>query len=1135
MPSDELDSFETRATGGAGAEATTHNDAATIAALQQRLDDLSAQLGRLTRGTADITPTVPSRLNDEDVNATLRAIESRLSALGKPQSAPPNAMQQLSAALARVDNRLDRLVSEGRSATNELERRISAVDRALDRLGQDRTEPTLREAARARMNAAGNWTGSFELAVEEILERQRTLDADAEAPSAEWAPPPPRRQPAPDIADASDSQFSALQDQLRALTDELHTFRRPGGFEDAVRGLREELAEVGRALAEAAPRGALQALEAEVRALASRLDHSRQSGESPALVGLEESLAEIRETLRAFAPAESLAAFREEVRALDRRIEMAGRYGADSDALLQLGRSVAELRDIASQAASSEALGALNAKVERLAERFERVAGAAGFDNEILSTLDRRFETLAADLQALGPSGRAAIPDSLVSVVETLAAKLDRLELSSDSTPTLDAIASQMARLSERLEASPPGTPNLEHMERSFANLLDRLDGLREEAVAAAENAARALVSRAGADGFIVDSLKQDIDSLRETQAQSERRTQDTLEAVHDTLERLVDRLANVEGDLRAPGSEPSSGAHGLRLREPAYQSSIAPDLNPPEAPRREPLMGSGPAAAAAERRPIDPSLPADHPLEPGAVRNRAAANAAERIAASEAALGAAKPAPDQDAKANFIAAARRAAQAAANMSSPSGGEAATSEPSAFGAMAQALSRRRPLLLGLAILAIAGTLHLVVNVLGVGDMRRAQPARPAVESSSAIASVPGRAKAPASQPSAASDAAQNATAPGAPSEPPAKVGSSKGAERDVPSDANATPEPIEPPAGAARTPADAALAAARVPAAPATATAVSSAAPTVSSRTATATATPAASVPQPSATSGVSPLTIASMQLPSRDTTGAIGRSTARKGETPGMPLAITPAGAPQGAGAIPAGLRAAAAAGNPAAEFELGARYAEGRGVQPNLEEAARWFERAANREIAPAQYRLGSLYEKGQGVKKDLEQARRLYRAAAEKGNGKAMHNLAVLHAEGIDGKPDFNQASRWFRSAAQRGVADSQYNLGILHARGLGVDQNLGEAYKWFALAAQQGDVDAGKKRDEIGARLDQRAMAAATLAVQAFTAEPQPEEAIVVKAPAGGWDAPGQAQSTPPKPKTAATAAPRRVGP
>jgi localization factor PodJL len=168
------------------------------------------------------------------------------------------------------------------------------------------------------------------------------------------------------------------------------------------------------------------------------------------------------------------------------------------------------------------------------------------------------------------------------------------------------------------------------------------------------------------------------------------------------------------------------------------------------------------------------------------------------------------------------------------------------------------------------------------------------------------------------------------------------------------------------------------------------------------------------------------------------------------------------------------------------------------------------RWFERAGSHGVVPALFRLGSLYEKGQGVRKDSEMARRLYAEAAEKGHAKAMHNLAVLYAEGIDGKPDFKTASIWFRKAGDHAVADSQYNLGILYARGIGVEQNLAESYKWFTLAAKQGDPDAAKKRDEVAARLDPQSLTAAKLAVQTWSTDAQPDEAIAVKAPPGGWD-------------------------
>jgi localization factor PodJL len=228
----------------------------------------------------------------------------------------------------------------------------------------------------------------------------------------------------------------------------------------------------------------------------------------------------------------------------------------------------------------------------------------------------------------------------------------------------------------------------------------------------------------------------------------------------------------------------------------------------------------------------------------------------------------------------------------------------------------------------------------------------------------------------------------------------------------------------------------------------------------------------------------------------------------------------------------LPAPLRQAAMNGDAAAEYEVAMRHLDGRGVAQNTVEAVRWLERAASAGLAPAQFRLGGLYEKGQGVKKSLDTARKLYVSAAEKGNAKAMHNLAVLYAEGIDGKPDYKTAATWFRKAAEHGTADSQHNLGILFARGVGVEQNLAESYKWFSLAAAQGDRDSASKRDDVATRLDQGSLMAAKLAVQTFVAKPQPDVAVNVKAPAGGWDGPA---SGPRPEKKKKTGAPMRVTP
>lgn len=166
-------------------------------------------------------------------------------------------------------------------------------------------------------------------------------------------------------------------------------------------------------------------------------------------------------------------------------------------------------------------------------------------------------------------------------------------------------------------------------------------------------------------------------------------------------------------------------------------------------------------------------------------------------------------------------------------------------------------------------------------------------------------------------------------------------------------------------------------------------------------------------------------------------------------------------------AGVGPLSLRMAASKGDAAAQFEVATRFAQGKGVDRNLVEAARWYKRAAALGLAPAQYRLGVFYERGRGLDKDLAQARLWYRRAAEQGNIKAMHNLAVTYTSRNVRGPDYATAAQWFEKAAQHGLSDSQFNLGILFQNGLGVRKSLAEAYRWFALAAAGGDQEAEKR--------------------------------------------------------------------
>ncbi|WP_108461500.1 peptidoglycan-binding protein [Devosia naphthalenivorans] len=202
-----------------------------------------------------------------------------------------------------------------------------------------------------------------------------------------------------------------------------------------------------------------------------------------------------------------------------------------------------------------------------------------------------------------------------------------------------------------------------------------------------------------------------------------------------------------------------------------------------------------------------------------------------------------------------------------------------------------------------------------------------------------------------------------------------------------------------------------------------------------------------------------------------------------------------------------PIELRQAAADGDARAQFEVAAIYTEGRAIEQDYAEAAKWYERSAAQGLVPAQYRLGNLYETGTGVEKDLENAKLWYQRAAEAGNRMAMHNLAALYAGGQLGEQEFESAAEWFQQAAARGMTDSQFNLGMLYARGLGLDQDFEQSFKWFSLAAKNGDADATKARDDIAKNLNADAVSRLGSEIAAW--EAQSIDLAANFAPLGTW--------------------------
>ncbi len=149
-----------------------------------------------------------------------------------------------------------------------------------------------------------------------------------------------------------------------------------------------------------------------------------------------------------------------------------------------------------------------------------------------------------------------------------------------------------------------------------------------------------------------------------------------------------------------------------------------------------------------------------------------------------------------------------------------------------------------------------------------------------------------------------------------------------------------------------------------------------------------------------------------------------------------------------------------------PVITFEDGyAAYQSG-----NFYEARQIWETVADQGDARALYNLGTLYAEGRGVNLDLNNARTYWNQAADAGHVRAMHNLALAHiasASALDTSEaaiEYGQALRWLEQAAADGFANSQYTLGKMYQYGLDVPQSDERAVEYYLASAAQGFASA-----------------------------------------------------------------------
>jgi len=206
------------------------------------------------------------------------------------------------------------------------------------------------------------------------------------------------------------------------------------------------------------------------------------------------------------------------------------------------------------------------------------------------------------------------------------------------------------------------------------------------------------------------------------------------------------------------------------------------------------------------------------------------------------------------------------------------------------------------------------------------------------------------------------------------------------------------------------------------------------------------------------------------------------------------------------------------AESGNVPAQLALGQILRNPANPQRSVDEAYRWFSKAAERDSPDAKFWLGLMHLRGESVPRDTEQAMTLWRAAAEGGSSLAQGALARALFVGSGTPKDAHEAVRWARMGAERGNAlaqsvlaqaylkgegglqrslgeflrwtrraanqgnpSSMEALAIAYHTGTGVPQDFVQAHVWANLAAARGSVRAAKLRDELAAKMTSEQLA------------------------------------------------------
>jgi TPR repeat protein len=154
---------------------------------------------------------------------------------------------------------------------------------------------------------------------------------------------------------------------------------------------------------------------------------------------------------------------------------------------------------------------------------------------------------------------------------------------------------------------------------------------------------------------------------------------------------------------------------------------------------------------------------------------------------------------------------------------------------------------------------------------------------------------------------------------------------------------------------------------------------------------------------------------------------------------------------------------------GNAIAQFNLGAFYINGQGVQRDEKQAYGWFAKSAAQGYAHALQVIQSAAARGnENAKNELSRLQQQTASLQPQPPGQSQQPSSVVaddktlwvEANTALTKKDYYSAFPKFAVLAQHGNAIAQFNLGAFYINGQGVQRDEKQAYGWFAKSAAQG---------------------------------------------------------------------------